>query len=519
MRAHLPNNQGSGALFYFVFSFLKIQSYIARNSTVALKLNTMNIQHQPLLKNQPYINGKWITTDQSFPVTNPFDGSTIASVTDCGQTEIDQAIEAANNAFTVWSNFTASKRSRILKNWYNLQLKHAKDLATILTTEQGKPITEAIGEVKYGASFVEWFAEEAKRVYGDVLPGHSKDKRITVIKQPIGVVGAITPWNFPNAMITRKVAPALAAGCTVVIKPSELTPLSALALAQLADEAGFPPGVLNILTVSNPEAVGKAFTQNRKVKKLSFTGSTRVGKLLLGQAAGQVKKVSLELGGNAPFIVFDDADVELAVEGCIGTKFRNAGQTCICSNRIFVQESVYDQFVRRLTEKAEALTLGNGLDDTHLGPLINEAAVQKCERLLADAQAKGAQISANGGRENGLLFKPTLITEASREMAVFEEEIFGPLAAVYRFQTEEEVIALANDTDYGLASYFYGRDYARIWRVAESLEYGMVGINTGMISTTFAPFGGVKESGIGREGSKYGIEDYLNIKYMCWGGI
>lgn len=479
----------------------------------------MNIQHQPLLKTNAYINGQWVSTNQTFEITNPFDGSSIAQITDCSQTEIDQAILAADNAFKVWSNFTASKRSRILKNWYQLQLKHAKDLGTILTTEQGKPIAEAIGEVKYGASFVEWFAEEAKRVYGDVLPGHSKDKRITVIKQPIGVVGAITPWNFPNAMITRKVAPALAAGCTVVIKPSELTPISALALAQLADEAGFPPGVLNVLTVSNPIEVGQAFTQNRKVKKLSFTGSTRVGKLLLEQAAGQVKKVSLELGGNAPFIVFDDADIDQAVDGCIGTKFRNAGQTCICSNRIFVQESVYDEFVNRLTEKTNELTLGNGLEGTNLGPLINEAAAQKCERLLADAQAKGAQISPNGGRQDGLLFRPTLITDASKDMAVFEEEIFGPLAAVYRFKTEEEVIALANDTDYGLASYFYGRDYARIWRVAEALEYGMVGINTGMISTTLAPFGGVKESGIGREGSKYGIEDYLNIKYMCWGGI
>ncbi len=479
----------------------------------------MNIQHQSLLRNQAYVNGQWLSSGVTFPVTNPFDGAIIADITDCGSSEINQAIEAAQKAFKVWSGFTASKRSRILKNWYELQRKHAKDLGTILTTEQGKPLAEAIGEVKYGASFVEWFAEEARRVYGDVIPGHTADKRITVIKEPIGVVGAITPWNFPNAMITRKVAPALAAGCTVVIKPSELTPLSALALAQLADEAGFPPGVLNVLTVSNPLAVGKAFTENRAVKKLSFTGSTRVGKLLLGQAAGQVKKVSLELGGNAPFIVFDDADIDLAVDGCINTKFRNAGQTCICSNRIFVQDSVYDAFVSRLAEKTRQLTVGNGMEGAQVGPLINEAAAQKCERLMADAAAKGAQIAQGGGRTSGLLFKPTLITNASREMAIFEEEIFGPLAAIYRFETEEEVIASANDTDYGLAAYFYGRDYARIWRVSEALEYGMVGINTGVISTALAPFGGVKESGIGREGSKYGLDEYLTVKYMCWGSV
>lgn len=473
-----------------------------------------------LLKTQAYINGNWVSNDKAFPVTNPYNGETIAKVTDCGADETRQAINAAYDAFKVWSKYTADKRSRILKKWYQLQLAHSKDLARLLTTEQGKPLTEALGEIRYGASFVEWFAEEARRVYGDVIPAPTSDKRITVIKQPVGVVGAITPWNFPNAMITRKVAPALAAGCTVVIKPSELTPLSALALAELAEQAGFPPGVLNIVTAQDPKPVGEELTGNPKVRKVSFTGSTRVGKLLLQQSAAQVKKVSLELGGNAPFIVFDDADIDAAVEGCIASKFRNAGQTCVCTNRVFVQASVQDKFIEKLSEKITALRLGNGLEEgTQIGPMINELALQKEERLLADAVSKGAEIPVGGSRNEGLFFQPTLVCNVQPTMDIFREEIFGPIAAIYTFQTEKEVIELANDTNYGLAAYFYGRDYARIWRVAEALEYGMVGINTGAISTAVAPFGGVKESGIGREGSKYGIEDFLNVKYMCWGGV
>ncbi len=399
-------------------------------------------------------------------------------------------------------------------------MENADDLARLLTLEQGKPLVEAKGEIKYGASFVEWFAEEAKRVYGDVIPGHGADKRITVIKQPIGVVGAITPWNFPNAMITRKVAPALAAGCTVVIKPSDLTPLSALALAQLAEEAGFPAGVFNIITCKDPKAVGEELTTNPMVKKISFTGSTPVGKLLLKQSADQVKKVSLELGGNTPFIVFDDADIDAAVAGCIASKFRNAGQTCVCTNRILVQRKVQRAFVEKLAKAMEGIKLGDGLEaGVDVGPLINEQAIQKCENLLADATSKGAKVQLGGSKREGLFFSPTLISELDSSMAIFQTEIFGPIAAVYTFDTEEEAIALANDTPFGLAAYFYGRDYARIWRVAEALEYGMVGINTGMISTAVAPFGGIKESGLGREGSKYGIDDFVNIKYMCWGGV
>lgn len=472
-----------------------------------------------LLKTKAYINGTWVSGNKTFPVTNPYNGETIAQVSDCGVEETRQAIEAAHEAFKMWSKYTAGKRSRILKKWYQLQIEHSKDLARLLTTEQGKPLAEAIGEIRYGASFVEWFAEEARRVYGDVIPAQ-EGKRITVIKQAVGVVGAITPWNFPNAMITRKVAPALAAGCTVVIKPSELTPLSALALAELGEQAGFPPGVLNIVTAKDPKPIGEELTSNPKVRKISFTGSTQVGKLLLEQAAPQIKKVSLELGGNAPFIVFDDADIDAAVEGCIASKFRNAGQTCICTNRVFVQASVEDEFVEKLSEKITALRLGNGLEEgTQIGPMINERALQKEERLLADAVSKGAKISIGGSRNEGLFFQPTLVSNVQATMDIFREEIFGPIAAIYTFQTEKEVIAVANDTNYGLAAYFYGRDYARIWRVAEALEYGMVGINTGAISTAVAPFGGVKESGIGREGSKYGIEDFLNVKYMCWGGV
>ncbi len=472
------------------------------------------------LKNQAYINGTWTSTNSTFPVYNPFNGELIAEVADCGTQETQQAIEAAQAAFLTWRGKSAAGRAKILRRWYELQLQHIDELAELLTTEQGKPLAEAKGEIRYGASFVEWFAEEARRVYGDVIPGHGRDKRITVIKQPVGVVGAITPWNFPNAMITRKVAPALAAGCTVVIKPSDFTPLSALALAALAEEAGFPPGVFNIVTAKDPVPVGDELTSNSLVKKISFTGSTRVGKMLLAKCAPQVKKVSLELGGNAPFIVFDDADIDDAVSGCIASKFRNAGQTCICSNRIFVHRSVHDTFNKKLTEKIKELKVGNGLEEgVVIGPMINDSAVDKSERLLHDAVQHGARVLTGGQRGEGQFFQPTLVAEVKPEMKIFSEEIFGPVAAIYAFDTEEEVIQLANDTEYGLAAYFYGRDYARIWRVAEALDYGMVGINTGMISSAVAPFGGVKESGFGREGSKYGMDDYLNIKYMCWGGV
>ena len=475
------------------------------------------------LHHNAYINGAWISYSNTFEVRNPFDHSLIAEVADLGRDECKQAIQAAHDAFQIWKKYAAGERAAILKKWFQLQMENVDALADLLTTEQGKPLAEAKGEIKYGASFVEWFAEEARRAYGDVIPGHHSDKRITVIKQPVGVVGAITPWNFPNAMITRKVAPALAAGCTVVIKPSEITPLSALALAELAEEAGFPKGVLNILTSTDAAGIGEELCYNPLVKKVSFTGSTRVGKILLKQCADQVKKISLELGGNAPFIVFDDADVDAAVQGAIASKFRNAGQTCVCANRIFAQEGIYEEFTEKLSKAIQELKVGNGkTEGVTIGPMIGERAVLAVEDRLADAVSKGAQVLTGGNRlaeKPSLLFEPTILTGATKEMKVFQEEIFGPVAPVFKFSTEAEVLELANHTEYGLASYFYGRDYARIWRVAEGLEYGMVGINTGMISTPVAPFGGVKESGMGREGSKYGIEDYLDIKYMCWGGV
>ena len=479
----------------------------------------MNLNRPELLKEDAYIDGQWTAAEKgdTFEVRNPFNNDLLANVADLGENETLKAISAAKSALKEWGSFSASKRSRILRKWYELQLTHAKDLATILTLEQGKPFAESLGEIKYGASFVEWFAEEAKRVYGDTIPGHSSDKRIVVIKQPVGVVAAITPWNFPSAMITRKVAPALAAGCTVVIKPAELTPLSATALAVLAEEAGFPPGVMNIVTSNQAPQVGLAMTNSKDVKKLSFTGSTQVGKILLKQSADTVKKVTLELGGNAPFIVFDDADIDAAVQGAIASKYRNAGQTCICSNRIFVQEGVYESFVQKFTETVKEQKLGDGMErGTVIGPMIEKKAVDFVEGLVADASDRGARVVTGGKRGEGLFFEPTVIADVTEEMEIFRSEIFGPVAPVYKFSTEEEVLEMANNTDYGLASYFYGRDYARIWRVAEGLEYGMVGINTGMISTAVAPFGGIKQSGFGREGSKYGIEDYLNIKYMCW---
>jgi succinate-semialdehyde dehydrogenase/glutarate-semialdehyde dehydrogenase len=484
----------------------------------------MDMSNSQLFKSQCYVNGKWITAQNgsTLDVHNPFNKELIGTVPDFGIAECKAAIEDAHNAFQEWKNYTAGERAVILKRWHQLQMDHVDELAELLTIEQGKPLIEAKGEIRYGASFVEWFAEEARRIYGDVIPGHGRDKRITVIKQPVGVLGAITPWNFPNAMITRKVSPALAAGCTVVIKPSELTPFSALALAELADQAGFPAGVLNVITTKDAPAIGNEFTSNELVKKISFTGSTRVGKLLLKQAANSVKRVSLELGGNAPFIVFDDADIDKAVDGAVASKFRNAGQTCVCSNRLFAQEGIYDEFVSRFSEKVKSLTLGSGLvKGVNIGPLIEEKALVFIQDVVADAEGQGATILTGGKvfADNALIYEPTIIANPTTNMKVFNEEIFGPVAPVFKFKTEEEVIALANNTNYGLASYFYGRDYAQIWRVAEALEYGMVGINTGMLSTAVAPFGGVKESGIGREGSKYGIDDFLNIKYMCWGGV
>ena len=479
-----------------------------------------------LLKNKAFINGKWLDSNNSttFEVTNPYNNEVIGKVANCGQEETRFAIEKANVAFTEWKKTSATERANLLKKWYQLQIDNAEELGRILTLEQGKPLQEAIGEVKYGASFVEWFAEEARRNYGDVIPGHQRDKRILAIKQPIGVVAAITPWNFPNAMITRKVAPALAAGCTVVIKPPKLTPFSSLALAALAEEAGIPPGVINVVPGYSASAIGNELCNNPIVKKLSFTGSTPVGKILLKQCAETVKKVSMELGGNAPFIVFDDADIDAAVEGAIVSKYRNAGQTCVCTNRIFVQEKVYDVFLEKFKTAVLKQQAGNGLEaGITIGPLVEEKAIQFVEEVVADAKNKGAQVITGGKRYNdkvdSLIYEPTILTNVHKDMAVYKEEIFGPVAPVFKFKTETEVIELANDTPFGLASYFYGNNNSQIWRVAEALEYGMVGINTGMISTTVAPFGGIKESGFGREGSKYGMDDYLEIKYLCFGGI
>jgi len=484
----------------------------------------IQLKNQSLYKTQCYINGEWRAANSgvAVDVNNPYSKEIVGTVPDMRTEECAEAIEAAYEAFQTWKNYSASERGQILRKWYELQMENIDDLAKILTIEQGKPLAEARGEIRYGASFVEWFAEEARRIYGDVIPGHGRDKRITVIKQPIGVVAAITPWNFPNAMITRKVAPALAAGCTVVIKPATLTPLSALALAELADQAGFPKGVINIITSNKASTIGTEMTRNPKVKKLSFTGSTGVGKILMKQAVDTVKKVSMELGGNAPFIVFDDADIDAAVEGAIASKFRNAGQTCVCTNRIFAQAGIYEEFVSKLAKAVNNLRLGDGLEEgITVGPLVEPKAIAFVEKVVDNARSNGATILTGGkvSAINNLIYEPTVVTNPTTDMMVFQEEIFGPVAPVFKFKTEKEVIEMANDTPYGLASYFYGRDYARIWRVSEALEYGMVGINTGMISTAVAPFGGVKESGFGREGSKYGIDDFVNIKYMCWGGV
>jgi succinate-semialdehyde dehydrogenase/glutarate-semialdehyde dehydrogenase len=484
----------------------------------APRLNDMS-----LFRQQAYVDGAWIDADsgETIDVTNPATGQVMGTIPKLGAAETRRAIEAADRAWPAWRAKLAKERAGILRTWFNLMIENAEDLAVLMTMEQGKPLAEAKGEVVYGASFVEWFAEEAKRVYGDTIPQHQADKRLVVIKQPIGVVAAITPWNFPNAMITRKCAPALAAGCPVVIKPATSTPYSAYALAELAERAGFPPGVLNIVTGASG-AIGGELTANPTVRKLSFTGSTEVGKLLMKQCAETVKKVSMELGGNAPFVVFDDADLDAAVEGAMMSKFRNTGQTCVCANRILVQDSVYDAFAAKLAKAAAGLKVGYGLEDgVTQGPLIDQAALEKVEEHLGDATSKGARVVVGGERHErgGTFFQPTVLTEVTPDMKVTQEETFGPLAPLFRFKTDEEAIAMANDTEFGLASYFYARDLGRVWRVAEALESGIVGINTGIISNEVAPFGGIKESGIGREGSKYGIDDFLEIKYLCMGGI
>ncbi len=483
----------------------------------------IKLQDPGLFRERCHINGEWTDAAdaRTLPVTNPATGALLGHVPNMGAAETRQAIAAASAAFPLWRDKTAKDRCAILRRWYELMMTHQEDLARIMTAEQGKPLAEARGEIAYAASFIEWFAEEGRRVYGDVIPQHQADKRIVVLKEPIGVCVAITPWNFPAAMITRKVGPALAAGCTMVVKPATATPFSALAMAVLAERVGVPKGVLSVLTGS-AAAIGGEMTSNPAVRKLSFTGSTEIGKKLMAQCAATVKKTSMELGGNAPFIVFDDADLDAAVEGAIVSKYRNNGQTCVCANRLLVQNQVYDAFAEKLAARVGTLKVGNGVDEGVLmGPLIDAGAVAKVEEHIADALAKGARVLVGGGRHalGGLFFQPTVLADVTPAMMVAREETFGPVAPLFRFKDEAEAIRMSNDTEFGLAAYFYGRDIGRIWRVAEALEYGIVGINTGLISTAEAPFGGVKESGLGREGSKYGIEDYLEVKYLCLGGI
>jgi succinate-semialdehyde dehydrogenase / glutarate-semialdehyde dehydrogenase len=484
---------------------------------------TVKLTDPKLFRQACYIDGAWLDArpGAAIEVDNPATGDTIGIVPRFGASETRAAIEAASRAFPAWRGTTAKERAVIMRRWFELMLANKEDLARLMTLEQGKPLVESRGEVAYAAAFLEWFGEEAKRVYGDTIPGHQPDKRIVVIKQPIGVVACITPWNFPLAMITRKAGPAIAAGCTVVLKPASQTPFSALALAELGERAGMPKGVLNVITGSAQD-IGRELTSNPDVRKLSFTGSTATGKVLMEQCASTVKKISLELGGNAPFIVFDDAELDAAVEGAIASKYRNTGQTCVCANRIFVQDDVYDVFAAKLADAVQKLKPAPGLEEgSTQGPLIDDRAVQKVEEHIADALAKGARVVSGGQRHplGGRFFQPTVIADVDSSMLVAREETFGPVAPLFRFQTEEEVVALANDTPFGLAAYFYGRDIGRVWRVAEALESGIVGINTGLISTEVAPFGGVKESGLGREGSKYGIEEFLEMKYLCFGGI
>jgi succinate-semialdehyde dehydrogenase/glutarate-semialdehyde dehydrogenase len=480
------------------------------------------VENNELIKTKSFVNGLWVdsTNGKTFKVTNPATGEIIASVPDMEREDAQKAIDAAYVAWPAYRDLTAKERSGLLRKWFTLILENKEGLARLMTMECGKVLKESLGEVDYGAAFVEWFSEEAKRVYGDVIPATVRDKRLVVIKQSIGVVAAITPWNFPLAMITRKVGPALAAGSTVIVKPPSETPLTALALSYLAEKAGFPPGVYNTITSTEHSEIGKELCENKKVRKLSFTGSTAVGKILMSQCSPTLKKLSLELGGNAPFIVFDDADMDEAVKGAMVSKFRNSGQTCVCVNRIYVQNGVYDEFIRKFSEAVSMLKVGNGLDnDVHIGPLINRKGLGKVKQHVEDAVSKGAEIIVGGKEIEGLYFTPTVLSNANREMIIAQEEVFGPVAPIFRFSTEEEAVSLANDTEFGLAAYFYSRDVSRCWRVAEKLEYGMVGINEGMISTEVAPFGGIKESGIGREGSKYGMDYFMEIKYLCFGGI
>ena len=494
---------------------------MSTRTDVAVK--SIGMKDTALFRQQVYIDGKWSEADsgETTEITNPASGEVLGTVPNCGAAEAKRAIEAANAAWPEWRSKTAKERAVIMRRWYELMLENQEDLARLMTAEQGKPLAESRGEIAYAASFIEWFGEEGKRIYGDTIPAHAADKRIVVIKQPIGVTVAITPWNFPAAMITRKAAPALAAGCPMVIKPAPDTPFSAFALCELAERAGVPAGILSTVTGDSVD-IGGEFTGNPIVRKLSFTGSTGVGKLLMKQCSGTVKKLALELGGNAPFIVFDDADLEAALPGAMASKFRNAGQTCVCANRIVVQSKVYDKFTEMLANAANNLKVADGFEDgAEQGPLINEAAITKVESHVKDALAKGAKLLAGGHRHKlgGTFFEPTVLSDVTTEMLVAKEETFGPMAPVFKFETEKEAIEMANDTEFGLAAYFYSRDIGRIWRVSEGLEYGIVGVNEGIISTEVAPFGGVKESGTGREGSKYGIEDYLEIKYLCMGGI
>jgi len=476
-----------------------------------------------LIKNGSYINGKWHETgDATFDVKNPADGSVVKTLVDASDKDLDDAIAAAEAALPAWSAKTATERAIILRRWYDLIMKNQEELAHIMTMEQGKPLAEARGEIAYGASYVEWFAEEAKRIYGDTIPAPAGDKRIVVIKQPVGVVATVTPWNFPSSMITRKVAPALAAGCTVLSKPAKETPLSAIALAVLAEQAGIPAGVFNMVVTTRSREVGVTICEDERIAKMSFTGSTGVGARLLSQCAGTIKKASMELGGNAPFIVFDDADIDAAVEGAVASKYRNAGQTCVCTNRILVQEGIKDEFIKKFTAKVKELKLGVGTDESvDIGPVVNVPAVEAIEGLIAAAVEAGAKIITGGKRSDlgACFFEPTILSDVTMDMKVAYKEIFGPIAPIITFKDEAEALAIANDTVFGLAAYFYTRDIGRIWRVAEALEFGMVGINEGLISNPMAPFGGVKQSGLGREGSKYGIGEYLEIKYLCMGGL
>lgn len=484
---------------------------------------SLELKDPSLFREACYINGKWVGADsnQTIDVTNPASSELLGTIPKMGADETRAAIDAANEAYPAWRAKTAKERATILRKWFDLMMENQEDLAKMMTAEQGKPFKESMGEIVYAASFIEWFAEEGKRVYGDTIPQHAPGKRIVVTKEPIGVCAAITPWNFPAAMITRKCGPALAAGCTMVVKPATATPYSALALAELAERAGVPAGVFSVVTGSSG-AIGGEMTSNPIVRKLTFTGSTEIGKLLMEQCAGTVKKTSMELGGNAPFIVFDDADLDEAVLGAMASKFRNTGQTCVCANRLLVQDGVYEEFSKKLAEAVAEMRVGDGLKgETEQGPMIDMAAVEKVEEHIADAVSKGAKVISGGSRHDlgGTFFQPTVLAEVNTDMKVTQEETFGPVAPLYRFETEEQALQMANDTEFGLAAYFYTRDIGRVWRVMEGLEYGIVGVNEGIISTEVAPFGGMKESGTGREGSKYGIEDYLEIKYGLIGGI